>query len=131
LYPLELALASRLPALNAATLKPTVKKKTLKAPPKSLKHSLQQQVITLGKDDEVDTMPKMRMECPKCGHMEVYVWQVQTRGGDEASTQFSVAPNATTPSANIAKLTGCFLSFLFGFLCFFWFELVCLWFGVM
>ncbi len=64
------------------------KKEDAKCATKVIKHDLQQQVITIGKDDEVNTMPKMRMECPKCGHMEVYVWQVQTRGGDEASTQF-------------------------------------------
>jgi len=28
------------------------------------------------------------MECPKCGNNQVYVWQVQTRGADESSTQF-------------------------------------------
>jgi DNA-directed RNA polymerase subunit M len=55
---------------------------------KVIKHSLQQQVTVIGKEDEVNTMPTMRMECPKCGNMIVYVWQVQTRGGDEASTQF-------------------------------------------
>ena len=55
---------------------------------KIIKHTLQQQVTVIGKEDNVDTMPTMRMECPKCGNMLVYVWQVQTRGGDEASTQF-------------------------------------------
>jgi DNA-directed RNA polymerase subunit M len=53
-----------------------------------IKHSLQQQVTVIGKEDQVNTMPTMRMECPKCRNMIVYVWQVQTRGGDEASTQF-------------------------------------------
>ena len=38
--------------------------------------------------DEVNTMAKIKKQCDKCGNMEVYVWQVQTRGGDEASTQF-------------------------------------------
>jgi DNA-directed RNA polymerase subunit M len=55
---------------------------------KVIKHTLQQQVTVIGKEDQVKTMPTMRMECPKCGNMLVYVWQVQTRGGDEASTQF-------------------------------------------
>lgn len=55
---------------------------------KVIKHNLQQQVTIIGKDDLVNTMPTMRMECPNCGNMQVYVWQVQTRGGDEASTQF-------------------------------------------
>lgn len=39
-------------------------------------------------DQKISTMPTIRMECEKCGNMEVYIWQVQTRGGDEASTQF-------------------------------------------
>jgi transcription factor S len=55
---------------------------------KVITHSLQQQVTVVSKADEVDTMPTMRMECPKCSNMIVYVWQVQTRGGDEAMTQF-------------------------------------------
>ncbi|MCW4009573.1 MAG: transcription factor S [Candidatus Bathyarchaeota archaeon] len=55
---------------------------------KVIKHNIQQKVTIIGKDDQVNTMPTMRMECPKCGNMQVYVWQVQTRGGDESSTQF-------------------------------------------
>lgn len=55
---------------------------------KVIKHDLQQQLTVIGKEDQVNTLPTMRMECPKCGNMLVYVWQVQTRGGDEASTQF-------------------------------------------
>jgi len=59
-----------------------------KASTKVIRHALRDQVTVVGKEDNVDTMPTMRMECPKCGNMIVYVWQVQTRGGDEASTQF-------------------------------------------
>ncbi len=56
---------------------------------KVIKHNLQQQVTVIGKEDQkVSTLPTLRMECPKCGNMQVFVWQVQTRGGDEASTQF-------------------------------------------
>jgi transcription factor S len=39
-------------------------------------------------DQKIKTMQTIRMACEKCGNMEVFVWQVQTRGGDEASTQF-------------------------------------------
>jgi DNA-directed RNA polymerase subunit M len=28
------------------------------------------------------------MKCERCDNNLVFVWQVQTRGGDEASTQF-------------------------------------------
>lgn len=39
-------------------------------------------------DQKMTTMPTLKVECPKCGNNLVYVWQVQTRGGDESSTQF-------------------------------------------
>ena len=39
-------------------------------------------------EQKIKTMPTIRMECGKRGNNTVYVWQVQTRGGDEASTQF-------------------------------------------
>lgn len=39
-------------------------------------------------DQKISTMSTIKMECDKCGNNLVYVWQVQTRGGDEASTQF-------------------------------------------
>ena len=49
-----------------------------------------QPFMTVISEDEqkIKTMPTIRMECDKCGNNMVYVWQVQTRGGDEASTQF-------------------------------------------
>lgn len=40
------------------------------------------------KDQEIKTMQTIKMKCDKCDNNLVYVWQVQTRGGDEASTQF-------------------------------------------
>jgi DNA-directed RNA polymerase subunit M len=39
-------------------------------------------------DQKISTMATIKMKCEKCDNNEVYVWQVQTRGGDEASTQF-------------------------------------------
>ena len=39
-------------------------------------------------EQKINTMQTIRMKCDKCGNNMVYVWQVQTRGGDEASTQF-------------------------------------------
>jgi DNA-directed RNA polymerase subunit M len=44
--------------------------------------------VISAEDQKINTMQKIRMACEKCGNMEVFVWQVQTRGGDEASTQF-------------------------------------------
>ena len=39
-------------------------------------------------EQNINTMQTIRMKCEQCGNNEVFVWQVQTRGGDEASTQF-------------------------------------------
>ena len=39
-------------------------------------------------EQKLKTLPTIKVECPKCGNKKVYVWQVQTRGGDESSTQF-------------------------------------------
>jgi len=49
-----------------------------------------QPFMTIISEDEqkIKTMPTIRMKCEKCENNKVYVWQVQTRGGDEASTQF-------------------------------------------
>ena len=64
-------------------------RKTEQTPGKVIQHNLQELVTVIAKEDqELNTLPTLRMECPKCGNMQVYVWQVQTRGGDEASTQF-------------------------------------------
>ena len=55
---------------------------------KVIKRAYQESVTVIPKEQEVSTMPTIKMECPKCGNRLCYVWQVQTRGGDEASTQF-------------------------------------------
>jgi DNA-directed RNA polymerase subunit M len=40
------------------------------------------------KEQKFKTLPIIKVECPKCENKKVYVWQVQTRGVDESSTQF-------------------------------------------
>ncbi len=46
-------------------------------------------VVVIGKSEKnLQTLPKMKVICQKCGHGEAFYWMVQTRGGDEASTQF-------------------------------------------
>ncbi|MBD3163639.1 transcription factor S [Candidatus Woesearchaeota archaeon] len=37
---------------------------------------------------DINTLPKMDTECPKCGHKKAYFWLVQTRAGDEPETKF-------------------------------------------
>lgn len=39
-------------------------------------------------DKEPETNPLVDQECPKCKHNKAYFWEVQTRAGDEAATQF-------------------------------------------
>jgi DNA-directed RNA polymerase subunit M len=56
---------------------------------KVIQHSPQQLVAVIGKEEQkLRTLPTVRVECPKCGNNVAYVWQVQTRGADESSTQF-------------------------------------------
>ena len=44
--------------------------------------------VISAEDQKMATLPTIKVQCPKCDNNLVYVWQVQTRGGDEASTQF-------------------------------------------
>ena len=53
------------------------------------KENPQKYVTVITKEEQkLNTLPTLKVECPKCGNKKVYVWQVQTRGGDESSTQF-------------------------------------------
>jgi DNA-directed RNA polymerase subunit M len=56
---------------------------------KVIQHKPQDLVAVIGKEEQkLRTLPTVRVECPKCGNNTAYVWQVQTRGADESSTQF-------------------------------------------
>lgn len=56
---------------------------------KYIEHNPKQLVAIIGKEEqELTTLPTIRIECPKCGNNTANVWQVQTRGSDESSTQF-------------------------------------------
>jgi DNA-directed RNA polymerase subunit M len=56
---------------------------------KVIQHSPQQLVAVIGKEEQkLNTLPTVHIECPRCGNNVAYVWQVQTRGADESSTQF-------------------------------------------
>ncbi len=49
----------------------------------------EERVVVIGKDEQkLRTLPTVKIECPRCGNKLAYVWQVQTRGSDESSTQF-------------------------------------------
>jgi DNA-directed RNA polymerase subunit M len=48
-----------------------------------------EKIIVISRDaDKLRTLPKVKQECPKCNNHEAFYWLVQTRGGDESSTQF-------------------------------------------
>jgi len=42
---------------------------------------------TLVLDEITETLPKTRVECPKCGHYEAYWVMRQTRAADEPTTR--------------------------------------------
>jgi DNA-directed RNA polymerase subunit M len=47
------------------------------------------QIVVIGKKEQkLQTLPTVATECPKCSNNSAYVWEVQTRGSDESSTQF-------------------------------------------
>ncbi len=49
----------------------------------------QESIAVIGREEQkLRTLPTVRVECPKCGNNVAFVWQVQTRGSDESSTQF-------------------------------------------
>ena len=53
------------------------------------KENPQKFVTVITKEEQkLNILPTLKILCPKCGNNKVYVWQVQTRGGDESSTQF-------------------------------------------
>jgi len=50
---------------------------------------VQESVAVIGREEQkLRTLPSVRVECPRCGNNLAFVWQVQTRGSDESSTQF-------------------------------------------
>ena len=69
--------------------KPVVGRRIKPRVSRVIKHDIKQRVTVIGKEDQkINTLPTLKVECPKCGNNLAYVWQVQTRGGDESSTQF-------------------------------------------
>jgi DNA-directed RNA polymerase subunit M len=62
---------------------------TLKTPVLKNKENPKKFVTVITKDEQkLKTLPTIKVECLKCGNKKVYVWQLQTRGVDESSTQF-------------------------------------------
>jgi DNA-directed RNA polymerase subunit M len=63
-------------------------KKSPEAAAKKIKRSRKESITVIAKEHQIRTMPTTQIACPKCGNNLAYVWQVQTRGGDEGSTLF-------------------------------------------
>ncbi len=63
-------------------------KNYVKANAKMIQHNPKQLVAVIGKEVQLDVLPTVRIECPRCGNNKAFAWQVQTRGSDESSTQF-------------------------------------------
>jgi DNA-directed RNA polymerase subunit M len=63
-------------------------KELIKSNGKIIEHSPKQLVAVISKDVQLNTLPTVRVECPRCGNNSANVWLVQTRGSDESSTQF-------------------------------------------
>ncbi|MHC1599122.1 MAG: transcription factor S [Candidatus Methanofastidiosia archaeon] len=51
-----------------------------------ISHSPKEKLIVI--EENIDTLPKTREECPKCGNREAFWWEIQTRSSDEPSTKF-------------------------------------------
>lgn len=63
--------------------------KKVKPITKVIEHSPQETIAVISKEEQkLRVLPTVRVECPKCGNNQAFVWQVQTRGSDESSTQF-------------------------------------------
>lgn len=65
-----------------------IDKNTVKFNEKIIPHSPKQFVAVIDKEQELTTMPTIRIDCPRCDNNTANVWLVQTRGSDESSTQF-------------------------------------------
>ncbi|MCL1976946.1 MAG: RPA12/RPB9/RPC11 RNA polymerase family protein [Candidatus Bathyarchaeota archaeon] len=68
--------------------KPKSEEKLIRSNGKIIEHGPKQYVAVIGKEAQLSTMPTVHIECTRCGNNTANVWQVQTRGSDESSTQF-------------------------------------------
>jgi len=55
---------------------------------KIIEHHPKQLVVVIGKEEQLSILPTIHIDCPRCENNTANVWQVQTRGSDESSTQF-------------------------------------------
>ncbi|MCD6469979.1 transcription factor S [Candidatus Bathyarchaeota archaeon] len=55
---------------------------------KFVKKRSREDLLIIPQETGLKTMPTVKRICPKCGNDTAYVWEVQTRSGDEPATQF-------------------------------------------
>lgn len=55
---------------------------------KVIEHNPKQLVAVIDRELDLNPMPTIQIDCPRCGNNTANVWLVQTRGSDESSTQF-------------------------------------------
>ncbi|MHA1207690.1 MAG: transcription factor S [Candidatus Freyarchaeota archaeon] len=55
---------------------------------KEIKHSPRDKTTIIEDEDAIQTMPTVKVTCPKCNHNKAVYWQLQTRSADEGSTIF-------------------------------------------
>jgi DNA-directed RNA polymerase subunit M/transcription elongation factor TFIIS len=55
---------------------------------KTILHNPKPMLAVIEKEQQLDVKPTTQMTCERYGNTKAYVWQVQTRGFDESSTQF-------------------------------------------
>ena len=66
--------------------KTTTKKKDFKITVSTKKKP--DKIIVVSKKENLDTLPKTKVRCPKCAHGEAFWWMEQTRASDEPPTRF-------------------------------------------
>ncbi len=47
-----------------------------------------EKIVVVEKKKDLEMLPKIKTQCPKCEHDEAYWWMQQTRASDEAPTRF-------------------------------------------
>jgi DNA-directed RNA polymerase subunit M len=55
---------------------------------KEIKHGPRDKTTIIEDADAIQTMPTVKVACPKCNHDKAAYWQLQTRSADEGSTIF-------------------------------------------
>jgi transcription factor S len=68
--------------------KPESEEELIRTTGKVIEHGPKQYVAVIDKESQLSTMPTVQIDCPRCSNNTANVWQVQTRGSDESSTQF-------------------------------------------